>query len=190
MLPAVPSERYPVISTVRSTFDTFLSSLPDLAGSVAVLLERAQEIFSPENSQALADMVKNLHEVSRGLPATMQRVDSLLGSMKSTSDEVRGLAAQLKSSTADLTPQIQQLADRLNGTAAHLEQASRGIETFVADNRAGISQFTQDGLPQLQRTLEEARNAAEAFQELSRSLKENPSQLLYQPAPRGVKVKK
>jgi phospholipid/cholesterol/gamma-HCH transport system substrate-binding protein len=190
VLPPVPSERYPVISTVRSTFDTFLASLPDLAGSVAVLLERAQEIFSPENSQALADMVKNLHEVSRTLPATMQHVDSLLGSMNRTSDEVRGLAAQLKASAADLTPQVQQLAERLIGTAAHLEQASRGIESFIADNRAGVAQFTQDGLPQLQRTLEEARSAAEAFQELSRSLKENPSQLLYQPAPRGVKVKK
>jgi len=190
VLPTVPSERYPVINTVRSTFDTFLSSLPDLAGSVAVLLERAQEIFSPENSQALADMVKSLHEVSRGLPATMQRVDALLGSMNRTSDEVRQLATQLKTSVADFTPQVQQLAERVNGTAAHLEQASRGIESFVAENRAGIAQFTQDGLPQLQRTLEEARNAAEAFQELSRSLKENPSQLLYQPAPRGVKVKK
>jgi phospholipid/cholesterol/gamma-HCH transport system substrate-binding protein len=190
VLPAVPSVRYPVIRTVRSTFDTFLESLPDLAGSAAVLLDRAQEIFSPENSQALADMVKNLHEASRSLPGTMQHIDSLVASMNQTGNEVRQLAAQLRTSTADLTPQIQQLAQRLNGTAAQLEQASRGIEAFVSENRAGVAQFTQDGLPQLQRTLEEARNAAAAFQELSRSLKDNPSQLLYQPAQGGVKVKR
>ena len=29
---AVPSERYPVINTVRSDFDTFLASLPEIAG--------------------------------------------------------------------------------------------------------------------------------------------------------------
>jgi phospholipid/cholesterol/gamma-HCH transport system substrate-binding protein len=190
VLPDVPSERYPVIRTVRSTFDTFLESLPELAGSAAVLLDRAQEIFSPENSQALADMVKNLHEVSRGLPDTMQHINSLVTSLNQTSGEVRQLAAQLRTTTGELSPQVQQLAQRLTGTAQTLEQASRGIETFVSENRAGIAQFTRDGLPQLQRTLEEARNAAEAFQELSRSLKDNPSQLLYQPAPGGVKVKR
>jgi phospholipid/cholesterol/gamma-HCH transport system substrate-binding protein len=190
VLPAVPSERYPVIRTVRSTFDTFLESLPDLAGSAAVLLDRAQEIFSPENSRALADMVRNLHEASSGLPATMQHIDSLVASMNQTSNEVRQLAGQLRATTGDLTPKVQQIAQRLNRTAEQLEQASRGIETFVSENRAGVAQFTRDGLPQLQRTLEEARNAAEAFQELSRSLKDNPSQLLYQPAQGGVKVKR
>jgi phospholipid/cholesterol/gamma-HCH transport system substrate-binding protein len=190
VLPAVPSVRYPVIRTVRSTFDTFLESLPDLAGSAAVLLDRAQEIFSPENSQALADMVKNLHDASRSLPGTMQHIDSLVGSMTQTSSEVRQLAAQLRTTTAGLTPQIQQLAQRLNGTAEQLEQATRGIESFVSENRSGVAQFTRDGLPQLQRTLEEARSAAEAFQELSRSLKDNPSQLLYQPSQGGVKVKR
>jgi len=190
VLPAVPSEHYPVIRTVRSTFDTFLESLPDLAGSAAVLLDRAQEIFSPENSRALADMVKNLHDASRTLPDTMQHIDSLVTSLNQTSKEVRQLATQLRTTTGELSPQIQQLAQRLNGTAQQLEQAIHGIESFVSENRAGVAQFTRDGLPQLQRTLEEARNAAQAFQELSRSLKDNPSQLLYQPAQGGVKVKR
>ena len=190
VLPDVPSERYPVIRTVRSTFDTFLDSLPELAGSTAVLLDRAQEIFSPENSQALADMVKNLHEASRGLPATLKHIDSLVASLNETSNEVRRLAGQVRATTGELSPQVQQLAQRLNGTAETLERASRGIESFVSENRAGVAQFTRDGLPQLQRTLEEARKAAESFQELSRSLKDNPSQLLYQPAQGGVKVKR
>jgi phospholipid/cholesterol/gamma-HCH transport system substrate-binding protein len=190
VLPAVPSQRYPVIRTVRSTFDTFLESLPDLAGSAAVLLDRAQEIFSPENSRALAEMVKNLHEASRSLPATMQHIDTLVTGINQTSNEVRQLAVQLRASATDLQPQIQQLSQRLNSTAEQLENASRGIEAFVSENRAGVSQFTRDGLPQLQRTLEEARNAAEAIQELSRSLKDNPSQLLYQPPQGGVKVKR
>lgn len=188
VLPAVPSEHYPVINTARSDFDTFLASLPELAGSAAVLLERAQQIFSPENSAALSEMVKNLHDASRGLPATVQKIDTLVTSLNQTSDEVRRLASGLAGTATEVSPQIRQLTERLNATAGHLEQASSGIEQFISENRAGISAFTQDGLPQLQRTLEQARAATEAFEELSKSLKDDPSQLLYRPAQRGVKV--
>ena len=113
MLPPVPSERYPVITTVRSKFDTFLASLPELAASAAVLLERAQQIFSPEISAALADMVKNLHDASRRLPATMQHVDALLGDLQNTSQEARKLATSLQGTTADVGPQISKLTERL-----------------------------------------------------------------------------
>ena len=186
----VASERYPVINTVRSDFDTFLASLPEIAGSAAELMNRAQEIFSAENSAALANMVKNLHEATLGLPATMKRVDELVDSLNGTSSEVRMLANRLRGATDEFRPEVTQLAQRLNRTADNLERASQGIESFVADNRAGVTAFAQDGLPQLQRTLEEARVAAGEFAELSRRLKDDPSQLIYQPVERGVKVKR
>ena len=132
VLAAVPSERYPVINTVRSNFDTFLASLPEIAGSAAELLERAQQIFSPQNSAALSDMVKNLHEASRGLPATLRSIDVLVGDLNNTSTEVRQLAVALQGTTASVSPKLQQLAERLNVTAENLEQASAGINRFVA----------------------------------------------------------
>ncbi len=188
VLPPVPGERYAVIATARSKFDTFLASLPELAASAAVLLERAQKIFSPENSAALSDMVTNLHDASRRLPATMQHVDALLVDLQSTSQEARQLATSLQGTAAEVAPEIRKLTERLAATAENLEQASAGINSFVAENRGSVAQFTQDGLPELQRTLEEARSAAAAFRELSRSLKSDPSQLIYQPARGGVEV--
>jgi phospholipid/cholesterol/gamma-HCH transport system substrate-binding protein len=190
VMPLVASERYPVINTVRSDFDTFLASLPEIAGSAAELMNRAQDVFSAENSAALADMVKNLHETTVGLPATLKRVDELVSSLNTTSGDVRQLTNRLRGATDELRPEVAQLAQRLNRTADNLERASHSIEGFVAENRAGVSAFAQDGLPQLQRTLQEAHDAAAAFAELSRSLKADPSQLIYQPVERGVKVKK
>jgi hypothetical protein len=52
----------------------------------------------------------------------------------------------------------------------------------------GITSFTHEGLPQLQRTLAAAEAATDAVRDLARSLKENPSQLLYQGEPGGVEV--
>jgi phospholipid/cholesterol/gamma-HCH transport system substrate-binding protein len=190
VLASVPSEQYPVISTVRSNFDTFLASLPEIAGSAAELMQRAQQIFSPENSAALAEMVKNLHAASNSLPQTMQRVNTLVASLDKTSAEVRTLAKGLNGMATTFEPQIEQLGIRLYGTATQLEEASRGINQFLVQNQASLSGFTQDGLPQLQRTLEEASAAAESFRELSRSLKEDPSQIIYQASRNGVKVPK
>jgi phospholipid/cholesterol/gamma-HCH transport system substrate-binding protein len=188
VLPAVPKQQYPVINTVRSNFDTFLASLPELAGSAAVLLERAQQIFSPENSAALADMVKNLHAVTQRLPDTMGRVDTLLADVDLAVNDSRKLIASLQAATTELGPEVTTLLDRLNTTAGHLEKASADISHFVEENRGTVTDIAQQGLPQLQRTLEEARSAAESFRDLARSLKDNPSQLIYQRDKGGVEV--
>ena len=46
----------------------------------------------------------------------------------------------------------------------------------------------RDGLPELERLLREGRAAAQELRELSSSLRENPSQLLYQPKQVGVEI--
>jgi phospholipid/cholesterol/gamma-HCH transport system substrate-binding protein len=188
VLAAVPSDRYPVINTVRSNFDSFLNSLPELAGSAASLLERAQEIFSPANSKALAAMVKNLHATSEHLPETLRGIDTLLQDLNLATTDVRKLVASFQGATDQLGPDFMQLTARLNATAENLEKASTGINVFIEENRVAVAGFTREGLPQVQRMAEQVREAAAEFRELSRSLKESPSQLIYQPAPRGVEV--
>jgi phospholipid/cholesterol/gamma-HCH transport system substrate-binding protein len=188
LLPPVPSEKYPVIGTMPSKFDTFLDILPELAGSAAVLLERAQEIFSPENSKALADMVKNLHMATERLPQSMNRADTLLADLDLATNETRKLIATIQNATSELTPQVTGVLDSLTATAANLEKTSSDISSFLNENRSSVTGFTQQALPQLQRTLEEARGAAESFRDLANSLKENPSQLIYQRDKGGVEV--
>lgn len=188
LLPPVPSERYPVISSTRSGFDAFLAELPQLAGNIAEVLESAQMILSSENAEALTQMVQNLHKASNALPATMQRLDTLLADISAATREARNLAAGLGNTTSEIAVQVTQLADRLQNTAGHLEEASAGINGLISDNRADIAAFTQQGLPQLSRTLESAQDAAEALRELARSLEENPSQLIYRTPTRGVEV--
>jgi phospholipid/cholesterol/gamma-HCH transport system substrate-binding protein len=188
VLPAVPSERYPVINTVRSNFDSFLNSLPELAGSIAILVDRVQEILSPANTRAISDIVKNVEAASARLPGTMNGVDSLLKDLELASVDVRKLLSTMKLATEELGPGVLQLTERLNATAGNLEKATASVTQFIDENRGPVAGFTSDGLPQMQRMIDEVRNAAADFRELSRSLKENPSQLIYEPAPRGVEV--
>jgi ABC-type transporter Mla subunit MlaD len=72
--------------------------------------------------------------------------------------------------------------------ADHLSEATGRLDRIIEDNRQDIRSFTREGLPDLERFLREGQAAAEQIQELSRSLREDPSQLLYQPPERGVEI--
>ena len=188
VMPPVPSERYPVINSVPSGFDAFLSRLPLVADRAADLLERAQVIFSPENSEALSATIRNLKETSDRMPGTIQRVDTLVTELTATGQEIRKLAAQLNEAVPSIGPKAYEMIDKLTLTAANLERASDGVAQILEENRSGIAGFTRDGLPELERALAEARAAAEQFGALASRLSEDPSQILYRPSDRGVEV--
>jgi hypothetical protein len=51
-----------------------------------------------------------------------------------------------------------------------------------------VRSFTRDGLPEIERFVIEGRAAAQDIRALMNSLRENPSQLLYQPPQKGVEI--
>ena len=71
-------------------------------------------------------------------------------------------------------------------------QAVRTLQFQRAIRVAGCSlgSFTEQGLFELERLMRETRSAAREFRDLSRSLQENPSQILYEPPESGVEIKK
>lgn len=188
IMPPVPSERYPVINTVQSGFDSFLSELPVLAERAGELLERAQVIFSVENSAALGETIQNLQAATEQMPGTMKKIDALVTELDGTSAEVRKFASALNESMPSLGPKVYNLTDKLEATAANLERASAEMTRMLAENRDGLAGFTRDGLPELERTLREARAAAEQFGELADSLQRDPSRILYRSPEGGVQV--
>ncbi len=188
IMPPVPSERYPVINTVQSGFDSFLSQLPVLAERAGELLERAQVIFSVENSAALGETIQSLKAATEQMPGTMKKIDALVTELDGTSVEVRKFAAALNESMPSLGPKVYNLTDKLEATAGNLERASAEMTRMLAENREGVAGFTRDGLPELERTLREARTAAEQIGELADSLQRDPSQILYRSPQGGVQV--
>jgi phospholipid/cholesterol/gamma-HCH transport system substrate-binding protein len=188
ILPPVASERYPVINSVRSDFDAFLATLPDLTGRSKELLARVQDVFSPQNTAAITEMLANLQKASRVLPGTLERVDGLLTELRGTTAEMRAIASSLNATTTQLTPEVTAAVQRLRGTADSLANAAQGIDRVLEENRSGLRSFTQEGLPEFEALMREARGAAGDLRALSQTLSEDPSRLLYRPAPGGVEI--
>jgi ABC-type transporter Mla subunit MlaD len=101
---------------------------------------------------------------------------------------VESAAADFRSVTNGVAPDIQATLANVRHITESLSITSDHLERFVADNEPGLSKFTHQNLPQLEQLLRESRDAARDLRDLSRSLKENPSELLYESTYHGVEV--
>jgi phospholipid/cholesterol/gamma-HCH transport system substrate-binding protein len=187
-LPEVPSYKYPVIPARQSRLQAFLQSLPDLVTSVGDVVERADRLLSDENLAAFSSTLANVNKASVGLPETLQHLNGLLGELRSATVQIAASAHDLHSVIDTAGPDVEATIKRLHDVADNVVKATDLIDKIIADNRQDIRSFTRDGLPELERFLREGRAAAEEIRELSNSLRENPSQLLYQQPQKGVEI--
>jgi phospholipid/cholesterol/gamma-HCH transport system substrate-binding protein len=181
---------YPVIRSVRSDFDVLLSNLPALTTHLGELVGRVNDVFSDANVRAFSATLENARLASERLPNAARDVQELVVDVRHAAQEVQGAAADLRTIEAHASPNIEAAIANMRQVSDNLVKASDQLERFVADNEPGLSRFTHQSLPQFEQLLRESRQAARDFRDLSRSLKQNPSQLIYEPNYRGVEVAK
>jgi phospholipid/cholesterol/gamma-HCH transport system substrate-binding protein len=179
----VPSEQYPVIDSVQSSFDLFLASLPDLVG-------RASRVLSDENIAAFTKTMESIQSGAATLPATMQHVAEVLAGLKTTIADVRAAAAGARSLIETSGPDLAAATQRLRKIAENLDATTANLDRLMTEHREDVGLFLRDSLPEMERLLRDSRQAAQEFRELSRSLKADPSQLLYEPSYKGVEIPK
>jgi phospholipid/cholesterol/gamma-HCH transport system substrate-binding protein len=182
-------ERYPVIETVASNFDVFLESLPELMSRANALLERVSLVLSDDNLRGVADTIKNLRTASAGLPQTANSISKLVDQLSATVTEINAASQSLRGMTEDARPEVRTALAHLTEVANSLAQASARIDRFTQKSEVQLGHFSEQGLFELERLVRETRQAAREFRDLSRSLQENPSQILYEPPESGVEIK-
>ena len=188
ILAAVPSERYPVIRSEHSDLDQLLSSLPALAAHLNELVDRGSEVLSDTNIQSLNHIVANLDKATAGLPSSARELDNLLASVQASTQEARTLISEIHGPAVAATTELLAVVQKLRATSDNLERASGKLDDFISDNRGQLSGFVQQALPQVEALLRDSREAAQQIRELSSSLRENPSRLIYQAPVTGVSI--
>ncbi len=182
--------RYPVIRSAPSNFNVLLSNLPALAARASELVDRLNLVFSDENVRDLKATFNGVRRASDRLPETVQEVRQLVIDMRSASHEVQSAVADLHGVVASTAPDVKIAIAKVRDTTENLASVSAHLDRFVTENEPALSQFTTEALPQFEQLLREAQDASREFGDLSRSLKQNPSQLLYESNDRGVELPK
>jgi phospholipid/cholesterol/gamma-HCH transport system substrate-binding protein len=185
---AVPSEQYPVIDSVQSNFDRLLASLPDLVGRAAEVTDRASRVLSDENIAAFSSTMRHLEKSAATLPRTMEDASQVVAELKSTLTDVRAAAAGARQLVDTSGPDLAAASERIRTISENLAKTTANLDKLMADHREDLGLFLRDSLPEMERLLRDSRQAAQEFSELSRSLKADPSQLLYEPTYRGVEI--
>ena len=188
ILAEVPSERYQVIRSTHSDFDLFLSSLPQLTVRLNALVDRTSRVLSDQNIDNLDRVLANLDKVTAELPHSIGNVDGLVTDLRSTIGDAHREINDIHAATQSVSVDFVAAVQKLRATSDNLARATGSVDAFVEDNRDEINSFVRAGLPQIELFLRDSRAAAQEIRDLSRSLRDNPSQLIYQPATNGVVI--
>src|SRR5271163_368667 len=186
--PVVPSMNYPVIRSVHSDFDVFITELPDLEVRVAELVSRINRALADENIAAVSRLINNLDRASTTLPATTRDLAQLISELRTSAAEGREAIGQFNAAVSSARPDLSAALQQLRATSDRLASASEQLNGLLTENRAALHGFMSEGLPQVEALAREGREAARQFELLTQSLRDNPGQLLNPPADRGVEV--
>lgn len=186
--PLAQGLRHPVIQSAPSDFDVLLSSLPALTTRAVELVDRLNQVFSDQNVAALRATIDNAQLASERLPATIRDVQQLVEQVRVSTQAVDAAAVQLRAISQRSGPRIDDTMKHVAEVAGNLADTTRRLDRLVAANGPALTRFTRDGLPQFDALVRESRDTARQLSDLSRSLREDPSRLLYRPQPSGVEV--
>ncbi|HWG76078.1 MAG TPA: MlaD family protein [Steroidobacteraceae bacterium] len=188
LLANVPSEKYPVIASVHSNLDVLLDSLPDLAAQLDDLLDRASHLLSEQNVAAANSVVRNLQQATTGMPQTMRAAAELVAQLHTAVQQANAILGTVRADAGPAGQNLVASTRQLRTASDNLARASGRLDVFMAQNGEQISGLVRDGVPQLEGLLRDSRAAAQQIDGLARSLRDDPSRLLYQPARHGVTI--
>jgi phospholipid/cholesterol/gamma-HCH transport system substrate-binding protein len=186
--PLPQGQRYPVIQSAPSDWGMLLRRLPELANHAIGLVNHMDQLFSDENVQAFKATLQNARLASERAPALLHEIGELVIDMKRASQDVDSAASDLRTVTNDSAPDLKVTLANLKRLTASLASTSDRLDELVARNEPAITRFTGQGLPELERLLHESREAVRDIRDLSRSLKQNPAELLYESNSHGVEL--
>ena len=185
---SVPSEQYPVIDSVQSNFDLFLASLPDLVGRAAEVADRASRVLSNENIASFTSTMQSIEKSAAALPQTMRDAQEVVAQFRQTSADLRAAASGARTLIDTSGPDLAAASERIRNISENLAATTANLDKLMNEHREDLGLFLRDSLPEMERLVRDSRQAAQEFRELSRSLKADPSQLLYEPSYRGVEI--
>ena len=188
VMASVPSEKYPVIDSVQSNFDRLLASLPDLVGRATVVVDRAARVLSDENIKAFSKTMQNIELASASVPGAMRDAAVVVADLRATLADVRVAASGVRQLIETSGPDLATASERIRAISENLAKTTANLDRLMTDHREDLGLFLRDSLPEIERLMRDSRSAAQEFRELSRSLKADPSQLLYEPSYKGVEI--
>jgi phospholipid/cholesterol/gamma-HCH transport system substrate-binding protein len=173
--PRVEGHKYPVLAGTGSQLDKALNDLPAITGQIREIAEKVNGLLDEQTVAALKQSAVNTERLSRDLNGLL------------SPPNVANASVMLDNLSA-ASAQMPEIMERFRNTARQMDAAATSVNGILARNRGHIDRFASQGLSQLTGAAREAKSTAASVRGLTDKLKDDPSQLLYQPTSHGVEI--
>jgi phospholipid/cholesterol/gamma-HCH transport system substrate-binding protein len=184
----VPSQQYPVIHSLPSDFDLFVSGLPELVADATRVTRRMNELLGDDNLASIRATAANVRAATEPLPAVAREVAVLVKELRAAVADAHEVTSTASRFVKSAEPELGAALVRLREVSENLSSVSKRVDLLLARHETDLDRFTGQGLDQLQQVARESREAAAEVRELARSLREEPSRLLYERPAVGVEI--
>ena len=192
-----PDGGMPMLASERSAIQALFSGAPEMINHAIVLIDAVTKLVNDDNRAAFGNILANVDDLSSRLARRGPELEKMLGDLQKIAGQTNELMGRLNSvlDSADATlsvargtlvtadglmeGDVRQTMKDLSLASKQFEAVGKQLETLVADNRQGLTAFSNDGLLELTRFLEEGRVLISAATHLIEDLRSDPAQFLF-----------
>ena len=183
-------DKYPEIDVRDTGFSAIIAKAPDIIEKLDSVLVQVNDILGQENRDLVNGMLVDFASVTHALAAQQETIGELPVLFKTTLEQVNSSLVQLKSMAVNLEPGLSASITNLEQMTQNLVKMTARLELWTATNDADVNAFMASGLGQVPALVTEAQNTLREVQKLVKELREDPSQLIYQPNEKTIEVEK
>jgi phospholipid/cholesterol/gamma-HCH transport system substrate-binding protein len=186
--PLDAGRNYAVIPSRKGDIEATVEKLPDLLGRAASVVERLEVLLSDRNLEAVSTTLSNVQGASEDLPGITREAAALAAELRSTTAEVDAFARQLRGLADRSAPQIEASLADVRATAGKLGRAADSLDRIVVGNEATLARFAGSGVADLEALVTDLRAASDEIRLLAQGLRDRPSSLVVEPRERGLEI--
>jgi phospholipid/cholesterol/gamma-HCH transport system substrate-binding protein len=174
------------------TILTSPSALQSITDTANRIIDRLDTVFSDQNVASIGKTLQNLDQISTTIAAQKADLQALMVNARQAMQQLNTTLATTQGTMQhldqNLVQQLPPLMNKLDATLTKLDSAADNADAMLGENRAAISNFTNDDLAQLGPTLAELRALVRDLRRVSDRLEGNPARyLLGRDAPKEFK---
>jgi|SRR5579871_6679914 len=178
-----------------STIEQLLSGAPQLISKGNALLDRASAFLSPDNAQAVGQVLVNINKLTSMLAADSAKFDAALEEGTNALKQVSVMSAEFTKLASDLRTNTGKLSGEADNTLAQIRvmsqdfsRTAKSLNDVLNDNRSPIRDFTSTGLYELTQMITEVRLLAQTLNRISVQVERDPARFFFGDRQKGFEA--
>lgn len=170
-LVADPPADVPVIPSKPSVVQGLITDAPDLLAEAIALMEDIRGFTTPENRDAIAEILKNVETATARIDSMAARTETVMAKAEATLTRADAALGQAEKAFASANTVI----------GADIPDLMAALKATLADVRrsaSGLADFTSTGLPRFSTLAQEARTMVGSIRALSDRIGSDPARFL------------